>query len=157
MRLPEAERFLIMGMINTGYRLMEGANLLPEEIKLDRDIPHLNLSGQLRPLKTSAAYRIIPLTGISLEAFRAAPNGFASLRDDYALSARLNRFLTKEGLRETERHTVHSLRHSFAARLAAAGVYEDMIAQLMGHKLRRGYGRGAPLEVRNRVIQGLGL
>jgi integrase len=156
MRLPEAERLLILGMINTGYRLMEGANLLPDEIVLDHDIPHLNLSGALRPLKTPAAYRLIPLTGISLEAFRAAPKGFASLRDDPALSARLNRFLTKEGLRETGRHTVHSFRHSFAARLAQAGVYEGMIAQLMGHKLRRGYGRGAPLDLRIKAIQSLG-
>lgn len=156
MRLPEAERLLILGMINTGYRLMEGANLLPAEIVLDHDIPHLNLSGTLHPLKTPAAYRLIPLTGISLEAFRAAPKGFASLRDDPALSARLNRFLTKEGLRETGRHTVHSFRHSFAARLAQAGVYEGMIAQLMGHKLRRGYGRGAPLILRIKAIQSLG-
>lgn len=52
-------------------------------------------------LKTPAAYRLVPLTGIGLEEFKAFPEGFPSLRDDMALSGRLNRFLTRVGLRET--------------------------------------------------------
>ena len=152
-RLQVPERFLMLGMINTGYRLMEGANLLPEEIVLDHQIPHLRFQGAFSSLKTPNAYRQIPLVGVSLEAFRAYPGGFPTLRDDPNLSARLNRFLTNAGLRETPQHTVHSLRHSFSSRLARAGVHENLIAELMGHSLRRGYGRGSPLELRLEAIQ----
>ena len=156
-QLQAPERFLMLGMINTGYRLMEGANLLPEEIVLDHQIPHLHFRGAFASLKTQSAYRQIPLVGVSLAAFRAYPGGFPTLRDDPNLSARLNRFLTNAGLRETPQHTVHSLRHSFSSRLARAGVYENLIAELMGHSLRRGYGRGSPLEFRLEALAKISL
>ena len=136
---------------------MEGANLLPEEIVLDHQIPHLDFRGAFSLLKTPSAYRQIPLVGISLEVFRANPGGFPTLRDDPNLSARLNRFLTKAHLRETPQHTIHSLRHSFSSRLARAGVYENLIAELMGHSLGRGYGRGSPLEFRLEAVQKISL
>lgn len=139
--LPPEARGLLLGMINTGYRISEGADLMPEEIVLSHTIPHLSFRGAYRGLKTPSAVRRVPLTGTSLTAFRQFPKGFPGLRGDAGLSARLNRYLTKCGLRETPQHTVHSLRHSFAASLSAAHVHDDQIAELLGHSLPRGYGR----------------
>jgi len=151
--LPSDERLLLLGMINTGYRISEGANLMPSEIILEAAVPHLRFDGEFRRLKTHAAYRVIPLTGISLEAFRAAPQGFSRLRGDEALSSRLNRFLTGSGLRESDRHTTHSFRHSLSSRLAIRGVHENLIAEILGHSLRRGYGRGTPLQMLLQILK----
>lgn len=147
--LDAAHRCIMLALIDTGMRVMEAANLMPDEILLDGPIPYLHLQGGFRPLKTKNAYRMIPLTKVSLEAFKAHRNGFPSLRDDAGISGRLNRYLTKAGLRETPHHTLHSFRHAYSMRLARAGVYESMIAELMGHKSTRGYGRGSPLELRH--------
>ncbi|MFN3845707.1 MAG: tyrosine-type recombinase/integrase [Paracoccaceae bacterium] len=144
--LDTAHRCIMLALIDTGMRVTEAANLMPDEILLDGPIPYLHLKGQFRPLKTKNAYRMIPLTIISLEAFQAHRKGFPGLRDDAGLSGRLNRFLTKAGLRETPRHTLHSFRHAFSMRLALAGVHESVIAELMGHKSPRGYARGLSLE-----------
>ncbi|WP_103336506.1 tyrosine-type recombinase/integrase [Pseudotabrizicola formosa] len=148
--LDSAHRCIMLALIDTGMRIMEAANLMPDEILLDGPIPYLHLQGAFRPLKTKNAYRMIPLTKVSLEAFQAHRQGFPTLRDDAGLSGRLNRYLTKAGLRETPHHTLHSFRHAYSMRLARAGVNESMIAELMGHKSARGYGRGSPLELRHK-------
>lgn len=147
--LDAAHRCIMLALIDTGMRVMEAANLMPEEIVLDGPIPYLHLQGAFRPLKTKNAYRMIPLTKVSLEAFKAYRKGFPTLRDDAGLSGRLNRYLTKAGLRETPRHTLHSFRHAYSMRLAHAGAYEALIADLMGHKSARGYGSGSPLKLRH--------
>lgn len=144
---------LLLGMLNTGYRVSEGANLMPDEIQLAAPIPHLSLMGRHGPLKTQNAYRNIPLVGVSLEAFREYPQGFKDLRGNPEVSAKLNRFLTSAGLRESARHSVHSFRHSFASRLSEAWTPDTAIAQLMGHAVRRGYGRGLPVAVLAEHVQ----
>ncbi|MDO8327912.1 MAG: hypothetical protein Q7T28_13375 [Cypionkella sp.] len=152
--LDTQTRCILLGMINTGLRLSECANLLPNEINLSGATPHLHLQGAFRPLKTHAAYRVIPLLGASLEAFQSSPNGFPDYRDLASLSAKLNTYLTKSGLRETPKHTVYGLRHAFEDRLFDAGVSETMKAVLMGHKSYRPvYGRGPTLEQRAEILK----
>lgn len=156
--LDTQTRCVLLGIINTGLRLSECANLLPEEINLSGTTPYLHLQGAFRPLKTHAAYRIIPLLGTSLEAFQSCPNGFPDYRDLASLSAKLNTYLTKSGLRETPKHTVYGLRHAFEDRLFDAGVSETMKAVLMGHKSSRPvYGRGPTLEQRTEILKMIAL
>ena len=68
--LNEEARGLIFGMVNTGYRPSEGAGLTGQTIHLDHDIPHISIEPEGRQLKTKYARRVIPLAGISLEAFK---------------------------------------------------------------------------------------
>lgn len=60
---------LLLGMINTGYRPSEGAALTADTIRLDGDVPHISIEPEGRQLKSHYARRVIPLTGVSLEAF----------------------------------------------------------------------------------------
>lgn len=140
---PEA-RGVLLGMVNTGYRPSEGKALTSKQIVLDQDMPYIEIVGGERKLKTAASNRIIPLAGISLEAFRENPNGFPKYRDSPSLVLKINRFLGKYGLLETEAHTLYGLRHSFEDRLLDADVDERIRRDLMGHALdRQRYGAGA--------------
>jgi integrase len=145
-------------MINTGYRLSEGANLQPGDIRLDGAIPHLVIRGNERSLKTRHSARHVPLAGISLRAFQDCPTGFPRYRDKASLSERLNSFLTAQGLRETPRHTTYSLRHAFEQRLIGAGVDRRLQAELMGHSDGRpAYARPLPLDMLLPAIEAITL
>jgi hypothetical protein len=75
-----------------------------------------------RALKTKHSKRIIPLVGVSLEAFGAFPNGFPRYADNPTLSATINKYLRENGLLETAEHFLYSLRHSFEDRMLAGGM-----------------------------------
>lgn len=141
-------RCIVLGMINTGYRPSEGAGLLPEHIRLDGPIPFISIEPVGRQLKNEHSERVIPLTGVSLEAFQACPGGFPTYRGKDKISATVNAFLDGHGLKETPRHSLYSLRHSFEDRMLAAGIDERIRRDLFGHGLggRKRYGDGAALE-----------
>ena len=140
-------RCIMLGMVNTGYRPSEGAMLTAAQIRLDANLPHIKIEPVGRQLKSAYARRIIPLTGVSLEAFRQFPNGFPRYADNPALSDTINKFLRENKLLQSEEHSLYSLRHSFEDRLLGAGVDERIRRDLMGHRLtRERYGEGATLE-----------
>ncbi len=140
-------RCILLGMINTGYRPSEAQDLLPQHIRLDVDVPHISIEPVNRTLKTQASQRIIPLVGISLEAFKLCPNGFPRYAGSPNLSAAVNKFLRENGLTESPEHTLYGLRHSFEDRMLARDVDERIRRDVMGHSLsRERYGEGASLE-----------
>ncbi len=140
-------RVLLLGMVNTGYRPSEGAALTAQTIRLDTTIPHISIKPDGRQLKSQNARRIIPLTGVSLAAFREYPEGFPRYRNNPSLSATVNKYLRENGLLESERHSMYSLRHAFEDRMLEAGVDERVRRDLLGHRLdRERYGKGASLE-----------
>ena len=141
-------RGIVLGMVNTGYRPSEGAALTAETIRLDCDVPHISIEPGNRQLKTKHARRVIPLVGTSLDAFRAFPNGFPQYRTNSAtLSGTVNKFLRENGLMESPRHTLYSLRHSFEDRMLEAGIDDRIRRDVFGHRLtRERYGAGASLE-----------
>jgi len=142
-------RYILLGMINTGYRPSEGAGLLPEEIKLDGKVPHILIQpNKNRALKNEHSERYIPLTGISLEAFKNMKNGFPRYAANSAsLSATVNKFLTENKLLETPRHSLYGLRHSFEDRMLMGVIDERIRRDLMGHGLKREkYGKGGDME-----------
>ncbi len=140
-------RALLFGMVNTGYRPSEGAALTAQTIRLDATVPHISIEPDGRQLKSQNARRIIPLTGVSLAAFREYPDGFPRYRNNPSLSATVNKYLRENGLLESERHSMYSLRHAFEDRMLEAGVDERIRRDLLGHRLdRERYGKGASLE-----------
>lgn len=121
--------------------------LTAAQIRLDGPVPYIQIEPVGRQLKSHNAERRIPLTGISLEAFRQFPNGFPRYANNPSLSDTVNKFLRENTLMETDQHTLYGLRHSFEDRLLAAGVDERIRRDLMGHSLdRERYGKGATLE-----------
>lgn len=147
--LQTEARLIFLGMINTGYRPGEGAGLLPDDICLDSNIPHIIIRpNHNRGLKTPQSKRTIPLTGVSLEVFRQAPGGFPRFaKDGKALSATVNRFLRGKKLLETDNHVMYSLRHAFEDRMLEAGIDERIRRDMLGHKLNRErYGAWGSLE-----------
>jgi integrase len=145
-------------MVNTGYRPSEGACLTAAQIRLDHNVPHISIEPVGRQLKSAYARRIIPLAGVSLEAFRQCPDGFPRYADNPALSATVNKYLRANGLMESPGHSLYSLRHSFEDRMLAAGIDDRIRRDLFGHRLtRERYGKGADLDHLLRVIQAVAI
>lgn len=151
-------RCLVLGMINTGYRPSEGAGLFPQHISLEDKIPFISIEGVGRQLKSVHARRVIPLVGISLEAFQQCPNGFPRYRDNPGLSATVNKYFRENGLLETPKHSLYGLRHGFEDRMLAAGIDDRIRRDLFGHSLNRErYGAGASMEHLWRCVQRVAL
>lgn len=157
--LNNEARCLLLGMINTGYRPSEAAQMTAAQIRLEFSVPHISIEPVSGHLKTKNARRLIPLAGVSLQAFRECSNGFPRYRKNASsLSATVNKFLTSKGLKETPNHSLYSLRHSFEDRLLAAGVDERVRRDLFGHALERErYGQGASLEMLQTVVHKIAL
>lgn len=156
--LNKQARCLVLGMINTGYRPSEGACATGGQIVLDAPVPHLSIEPSGRTLKNFHSRRVIPLLGVSLEAFKECPEGFPRYADSDTLSATVNKYFKEHGLKETPHHTMYSLRHSFEERLLAADVDERIRADLMGHGIKRErYGQGATLEHQARILAKIAL
>ena len=144
---PEA-RAIFLGMVNTGARPSELAALTAAQIRLDHDVPHISIEPVGRQLKSQYSKRKIPLLGVSLEAFKAFPEGFPRYRDSAALSATVNKYLRTHGLLETPEHSMYSLRHSWEDRMLSAGIDERIRRDCLGHRLsRERYGQGATFEM----------
>lgn len=152
-------RAILLTMINTGCRPSELAALTANTIHLDHNVPHISIEAELRQIKSSYAQRKVPLLGVSLEAMRAFPNGFPRYRDSSAsLSATINKFLRENGLMESPRHVLYSLRHAFEDRMLAAGIDDRIRRDLFGHRLtRERYGDGATLEQKQELLQAAAL
>lgn len=151
-------RCILLGMVNTGYRPSEGAGLMPHHIHLDTNVPHISIEPEGRQLKSPRARRRIPLVGVSLEAFRACPQGFPRYRNSPSLSDTVNKYLRENGLLQTPEHSLYSLRDSFEDRMLAARVDDRISRDLFGHRLsREKYGDGASLEHLAEVVQSFAL
>lgn len=146
--LNEQARWALHAFAETGAGIQELTGLLPEDIILNGDIPHIVIrSRKGRTLKTKFRARVIPLVGYALDAFRACPNGFPNYYEHPDnLSAVVTKYLTYRNLFPSTQHTIYSLRHSFQDRLLAVNTPDRIQADLMGHKFARPrYGDGATL------------
>lgn len=150
---------IIMMMIETGARESEIVNLLPEHIRLTDPAPHISIEfTDQREIKSASSQRVIPLVGVALEAAKAFPNGFSRYRGKRTFSAAGNKWLRTNGLRETGRHVLYSLRHAFKDRMIAAGVDEELREVLMGHEVGHiVYGRQGSLRDRQAALQRVAL
>jgi len=130
---------VIAMMANTGMRPSEICGLDAEDIHLDADIPYVKIAPKDDlQLKTSTSEREIPLTGVTLCAFQQYPQGLVKYkRKSDSLSACVSKYLERNELRPTPRHTLYSLRHTFQDLLRQHGIDERLQCELMGHKYRR--------------------
>ncbi|WP_256619787.1 DUF6538 domain-containing protein [Parvularcula maris] len=159
-RLNAEAQLIFLALIETGCRPSEICNLVPENIRLDHDVPHLAIGFRKdRQIKTEASVREIPLLGVSLEAMRQAPEGFTRYRDkETSLSAVLMKALRTNDLLPTPKHGVYSVRHSFEKRMQEAGLDYDLRCRLMGHaNSRPKYGDGGSLEWRRKQLEAITL
>jgi integrase len=146
--LNREARLILLIMVETGCRPSEVANLSEGRIHLDDKVPHIVVDFEEdRAIKTENSIRMIPLTGVSLEAMRMAPKGFPHYRDrETLLSATLMKYLRTNKLLPSENHRVYSLRHSFESRMLEAGINDEFRKRLMGHDIDRpDYGDGGQL------------
>lgn len=155
-RLNAQASWVLHAMAETGAGVSELVGILPEEIILDDNIPHIIIAPRhKKALKTKYRKRTIPLVGYALDAFRACPEGFTEYRDrPDSLSTHLSKFLRENDILPSENHSVYSLRHSFQDRLLAANAPDRLQADLMGHKFTRPYyGDGASLSQKLEYLQ----
>jgi len=148
-------QIIAYALIETGCRPSEIANLLPENICLDTEVPHIRIRPTAnRELKSVSSRRDIPLVGVSLEAMKRAPNGFPRYRDKgNSLSAALLKTFHTRGLMPTKKHRIYSFRHAFEKRMQEAGLDYGLRCTLMGHKnTRPQYGDGGSLEYRRKEM-----
>ena len=67
MQADDEARWLVALISDTGMRLSEAAGLHIEDIKLDEEVPHIDIKPHAwRSLKTRGSQRQIPLVGVSL-------------------------------------------------------------------------------------------
>lgn len=147
--LNEQARWVLHAFAETGAGLNELTGLLPEDIMLDDEIPHIHIRPRKgRSLKTKYRKRMIPLVGFALDAFKACPHGFTDYHDrPDSLSGLISKYLKEHAMLPSPQHTVYSLRHSFQDRLLAVNTPDRIQADLMGHKFGRPrYGDGATLQ-----------
>ena len=151
-------RWLVSLISDTGMRLSEAVGLHVDDIKLDDEVPHINLKPHpWRRLKTKGSQRQIPLVGASLWAAERiksntnnSPYAFPRYTSNKgtnanSASAALNKWLKS---RVPEGCVIHSFRHSLRDRLRAVQCPSDMIDQIGGWStlgIGQGYGNGYDL------------
>ena len=155
MEADDEARWLVALISDTGMRLSEAAGLHIGDIKLDEEVPHIDLKPHAwRSLKTKGSQRQIPLVGASLwaaqrikKANTTSPYAFprytsASGTNGNSASAAINKWLKP---RVPEGCVIHSFRHSLRDRLRAVQCPSDMIDQIGGWATAgagHGYGEG---------------
>jgi integrase len=161
MSIDDEARWLVALISDTGMRLSEATGLHIDDIKLDCEIPHIDLKPHAwRTLKTKGSQRQIPLVGASLWAAKrvkanntASPFAFpkytsAKGTNANSASAAINKWLKP---RVPEGCVVHSFRHSLRDRLRAVQCPSDMIDQIGGWAtagVGQSYGAGYSIDIK---------
>ena len=166
MQADDEARWLVALISDTGMRLSEAAGLHIDDIKLDEEVPHLDLKPHTwRSLKTKGSQRQIPLVGASLWAAQRikqtntdSPYAFprytsATGTNANSASAAINKWLKP---RVPEGCVIHSFRHSLRDRLRAVQCPSDMIDQIGGWAtagVGQSYGKGSSIERLQRFMK----
>jgi integrase len=165
MSIDDEARWLVALISDTGMRLSEAAGLHIDDIKLNCEIPHIDLKPHAwRGLKTRGSQRQIPLVGASLWAAKrvkanntVSPYAFprytsAKGANANSASAAINKWLRP---RVPEGCVIHSFRHSLRDRLRAVQCPSDMIDQIGGWStagVGQSYGEGYSIKVKHKWL-----
>lgn len=147
--MSEENQAILMVFAETGVCVDELAGVLPEDIILNADIPHIIIQPRKgNKLKTKFRKRVMPLVGFALDSFKKYPRGFSHyIENPDSISSSIGKYLKENKMLPTAKHSTYSLRHSFQDRLTASKCIDRIQADLMGHKFsRETYGEGATLE-----------
>ncbi|MCB2203451.1 site-specific integrase [bacterium] len=137
-----AHKDAFFGMLHTGARFSEIAELKWTDVFIDEDMPYLRIwASPDGSLKTGNAYRLIPINEDLLRVLRRireqdsesdlvfmAPQG-GKLRER-AMLAVCSKVAKRAGIGHG---TNHLFRHTFATKLAELGFPVQYISRLMGH------------------------
>lgn len=169
MAVDDDLRHLVALLSDTGMRLAEAAGLTLDDLRLDKDIPHVVIrQHKHRPLKTRSSERIVPLVGASLWAAQritqnAQGTGYCFPRycnttgcNSNSASAALNKWLKlATGNKD---YVLHGLRHSFRDRLRAVNAPIEMIDRLGGWSLKtvgQSYGKGYDIKQSHNILENI--
>ena len=165
MKVNDPNRWLIALISDTGMRLSEALGLKISDLKLDQEIPYLNITpNSARRLKIMSSKRQIPLVGSSLW---SAKQILMNVKGEFAFphyttknychtnsaSASLNKWLKP---RTADECVLHSFRHSMRDRLRAVNCPSEMIDQIGGWSssdIGKTYGNGYNLEIKFKQIK----
>ena len=138
------DRAIVLLALHAGLRRGEIFGLRWEDIDETAGLLHIKRQyqrGHIRTLKTPAAMRVIPMSGM----LRTALLGLPGAREGYLfpgakrdkpadpgtwIQARLKPMLKRADLPDMP---LHALRHSCATHLFAAGVSPDTVKRILGH------------------------
>ncbi len=143
-------RWLIALISDTGMRLAEAAGLLLVDLKLDEDIPYVDIKPHpWRSLKTNGSQRQVPLVGASLwAAQRIKANAsscfvFPRYTDHTCCNANSASNALNKWLHANFRDyiVIHGFRHAMRDRLRAVSCPSEMIDQIGGWS-KRSVGEG---------------
>ena len=159
-------RWLVALLSDTGMRLGEAVGLSVDDIRLDDETPHVNITPHpWRRLKTKGSERCVPLVGQALWAASraiedASGSNFlfprynrGSTSNANSASAAINKWLKP---RVPEGCVIHSFRHSMRDRLRAVECPSDIIDAIGGWTttgVGQRYGTGQPLEVKDKWMR----
>ena len=159
-------RWLVALISDTGMRLAEAAGLHLDDLKLDEDIPCVDIKPHpWRSLKTKGSQRQVPLVGASLWAAQRIKANTSSCFafDRYTDNSRCNANSASNALNKwmqanfRDDIVMHGFRHAMRDRLRAVSCPSEMIDQIGGWssgKIGEGYGEGFDLRsVANRLEQ----
>lgn len=139
-RLKSSTRHILVALKWTGARPAEIAGLAPADVILQHAVPHIWIRPNvIRPLKTKASERRVPLIGDALTAMEEAmksPAGngvFFSEFNPNSLSATLNQVIRRAGVPRGNRLSVYGYRHAMKEALRSAVVRDDLQRRLLGH------------------------
>jgi hypothetical protein len=121
---------------------------------VDAEVPYIRIEAEGRVLKTEHSERDIPLVGYALESMKRHPQGFPRYFDKgSSLSATLMKHFAKKKLLPTEKHKIYSFRHSFKDRLKAVEAPEELVDEMMGHRIDKPkYGDGYGLALKLKYL-----
>ncbi len=154
MKHDDDMRWLIAMISDTGMRLAEAAGLHVNDLKLDEDIPYVDIKPHpWRSLKTKGSQRQVPLVGASLwAAQRIRANASSCLAfPRYTDSERCNANSASNALNKwikanfRDDIVLHGFRLAMRDRLRAVNCPSEMIDQIGGWssgKVGEGYGEG---------------
>ncbi|MCC8936870.1 integrase [Bradyrhizobium sp. Arg68] len=157
--LNDEARDVVYVVMETGARPSEIVNLTEARIVLDAEVPYIRIQAEGRVLKTSHSERDIPLVGHALEAMKRHRQGFPRYFDKgSSLSATLMKHFDKHMLLPTDKHKIYSFRHSFKDRLKAVEAPEELIDEMMGHRIDKPqYGDGYGLKLKLKYLNAIAL
>ena len=163
-KLSADQKKILIVCVETGARLSEIANLIPDAIRLNDDVPHIVIEPvttgkSKRAVKNKQSIRTVPLVGAALHVMRQHPNGFPKYRDKGdTISANVGSYLKRRNFLLKGQTGVHSLRHSIKDRLREANIDEALIKAIHGHA-EDGivYGTGFTLERKREALEAVAL
>ncbi len=135
-------RALVIFLLHTGVRFSEAASVKWEDLDLNRDVPIVHICrGGARGIPgdtKSGSHRDLPLTQEVLAELsrlprvedRVFPKPDGGMMDPGSKATYLYRYCDWAGV---NRFGWHTFRHTFATRMAAAGIPVHVLQRLLGH------------------------